>query len=973
MSLCISFCFAGLYFSRLRSGLSHHRGCVRKISFLAVCGIVCLGLSGALRAADEAADEATDGTARESGAELFERHIEPLLRGHCLKCHNPADKQAGFDLTTQKQALLGGESGAVIQPGQPDASLLIQRVRDGEMPPDEKLTGEEIGHLTEWIRRGAQFPHDIKFEIRRAGKDFWTLKKPVRPELPKVSNAAWPRNPIDFFVAAKLDEQQLTPSVESNRRAYLRRVKFDLLGLPPTMEELQAFENDASADAYEKLVDGFLMSPHYGERWGRHWLDVVRFGESHGYETNQLRFNAWPYRDYVIRSLNADTPYPQFILEQLAGDVVAGGKPDTELATAFLVSGTHDIVGNQTLEGKLKQRNDDLDDMIATTGFTFLGLTLGCARCHDHKFDPISQRDYYGLQAIFAGVQHSDRAISTPDSPQKQQESLEIQRQLADLDRQIDGFEPLANLDPANNPARRGKVQSRRNIERFPPVSAKYVRFTVKATSGNAQPCLDELEVYSAESAPRNVALASLGVKATASSSLPGHAIHQIAHLNDGLLGNSHSWISDEAGRGWAQLEFPQPQLIERVVWGRDREEKYADRTTTEYVIEVATEPGKWQPVASSADRANGGAPAAGPVATLPADSQAQERERLVKQRDVLAGRLAALTRPTTVYAGTFVQPAATHILLRGDGLLKGPEVPPATVQAFGGAAFDPQLPEHERRIALAKWIGSEEHPLTARVLVNRLWHYHFGQGIVNTPNDFGFNGGRPSHPELLDWLATEFVDQGWKMKPIHRLIVLSATYRQATAARPEGVSKDAANRLLWRFPPRRLEAEVIRDTILAVSGKLDLRMGGPGYNIWEQNTNYVVVFKYKSELGPDEYRRMVYQFKPRAQQDQTFGVFDCPDGSFSMPRRFASTTVLQALNLLNGGFLLQQADFFADRLQREAPGNVLAQVQRAFQLALLRVPTEAESKAATELIQAHGLSAFCRALLNSNELIYVN
>lgn len=913
-------------------------------------------------------------SAEESGPDFFERHIEPLLRGHCLKCHNPADKQAGFDLTTREKALAGGESGAVIKPGTPDESILLQRVRDGEMPPDEKLTAEELGHLTEWIKGGASFPHDIKFEIRRAGKDYWTLRKPVRPPLPPVSNAGWCRNPIDFFIAAKLAEHQLTPAPETDRRSYLRRVKFDLLGLPPTIEELRAFEADQSPDAYEKLVDGLLMSPHYGERWGRHWLDVVRFGESHGYETNQLRFNAWPYRDYVIRSFNDDKPYPQFVLEQLAGDVVAAGQPEVELATAFLVAGTHDLVGNQTLEGSLKQRNDDLDDMISTTGFAFLGLTLGCARCHDHKFDPITQKDYYGLQAIFAGVQHAERAVSQPDSPQRQLEATETLRQLAEIDRQLDGFEPLVNLDPAKSPQRRPAVQARRNVERFAPVTAKFVRFTIKATSGNSQPCLDELEVFTSEAAPRNVALAILGGKLSASSTLPGHAIHQLAHLNEGLYGNSHSWISNEAGQGWVQLEFPEPQLIERIVWGRDREEKFKDRLPTDYVIEVAVEPGQWQTVASSADRIPTGAPPTVVAQSeIQNDARSVERRQLVKQREILTVRLAEVTRPVTVYAGTFTQPGPTNLLLRGDGLLKGPEVPPSTVRAFGGETLDKNLPERERRVALAKWIGNENHPLTARVMVNRVWHYHFGQGLVNTPNDFGFNGGRPSHPELLDWLAMEFMAQGWKPKALHRLIVLSATYRQAAKSRPEGIGADAGNRLLWRFPPRRLEAETIRDTVLATSGKLDLRMGGPGYNIWEKNTNYVAVFKYKQELGADEFRRMVYQFKPRAQQDQTFGVFDCPDGSFSMPRRFASTTALQALNLLNGGFLLQQAEYFAARLESEAKGDVKAQVLRAFQIAFQREPTAEESAAALNLVQTHGLTAFCRAILNSNELIYLN
>ncbi len=929
---------------------------VRRILWGAVCACLTLLMTGTAQAADPA-------------IEAFERHIEPLLKGHCLKCHNPTDKQGGFDLTVQSRAWAGGESGAVIKPGQPADSLLLERVREGEMPPEGKLTAEEIAHLTSWIKSGAVYPHDISYEIKRAGKNFWTLKPPVRPAVPDVPDQAWPRQTLDRFVAAKLAEQKLSPSLEANRRTYLRRVKFDLLGLPPTPEELAAFENDKSPDAFEKLVDGYLMSPHYGERWGRHWLDVVRFGESHGYETNQLRYNAWPYRDYVIRSFNADKPYPRFILEQLAGDIVGAGDPDIEIATAYLVGGTHDVVGIQTVDGKLKQRNDDLDDMIATTGFTFLGLTLGCARCHDHKFDPISQKDYYGLQAVFAGVQHTERALKQADEPQRQQQAVEIQAQLSTLDRQLDQFEPLAAMGDSSA-VQRPAATVRRNVERFTPITAKFIRFTIKATTGDSQPGIDELEIYTAEGSPRNVALASAGGLPSASSALPGYPIHQIPHINEGQWGNSHSWISNEAGQGWIQIELPQSQSIDRVVWGRDREEKFADRLATDYVLEVATTPGQWQTVATSRDRLPMGKTLPTPSATGPA---AIERQALVKQREALVTRLTALSQPVTVYAGTFAQPGPTHLLQRGDGMLKGPEVPPAMVRAFGGEILDKNLPESERRLALARWIGSEQNPLTARVLVNRVWLYHFGQGIVHTPNDFGYNGGRPSNPELLDWLATEFVSKGWQWKPLHRMIVLSATYRQASQSRADAMASDAGNRFLWRFPPRRLEAEVIRDTVLAVTGKLDLTMGGPGYNIWEKNTNYVTVFKHREALGSDTFRRMVYQFKPRAQQDSTFGVFDCPDASFSMPRRFASTTALQAMNLLNGGFMLQQSQFLSDRLEQEAGPQVSAQVRRAFQIALLREPSAIELSAAEKLIATHGRPAFCRALLNSNELIFIH
>jgi hypothetical protein len=593
-------------------------------------------------------------------------------------------------------------------------------------------------------------------------------------------------------------------------------------------------------------------------------------------------------------------------------------------ATAFLVGGAHDTVGNQTLEGQLQQRMDDLDDVVTTMAATFLGLTVNCARCHDHKFDPISQKDYYALQAVFAGVQHSQREVRVP-----------LRSAPADLVR-ADGKGTL-----------RPPVHPRSNIERFDPVEVRFVRFTIRATQDGSEPCIDELEVYTAEETPRNVALAALGTKATASSVFPNNPLHKLEHINDGRHGNGRSWISAAPGKGWVQLEFPRPVKIARILWGRDREEKYRDRLAVDYVIEGAVELGRWRVLASSADRRRNDAASA-----------------------------------NSVYAGIFTQPGPTHLLLRGDPLRKGVAVAPAGLSGVGPKlSLPPNAPESQRRVALARWLGNPDNPLTARVLVNRVWHYHFGQGLVATPSDFGFNGERPSHPELLDWLASEFMhgangknDSGrWNLKPLHRLIVTSATYRQSGRLNARSLALDKQNRLLWRMAPRRLEAEAIRDAILATSGHLDRRMGGPGYNLWEKNTNYVTVFKPKARLGPEEFRRMVYQFKPRSQQDPTFGDFDCPDAALARPRRTTSTTVLQALNLLNGRFLIDQADYFAQRLHEEAGDDPARQVGHAFRLAFGRKPSEKELIAAVALVREHGTAALCRALYNANEFLYVD
>jgi hypothetical protein len=417
--------------------------------------------------------------------------------------------------------------------------------------------------------------------------------------------------------------------------------------------------------------------------------------------------------------------------------------------------------------------------------------------------------------------------------------------------------------------------------------------------------------------------------------------------------------------------------MIDRVVWGRDREEVYRDRLATHYYLEAAAEPGRWQVVASSLDRAPYRADAAAKSQSVSlaglSPAAAREVAELVARGARLRERFAQLGATIKVYAGTFRQPGPTHLLVRGDPTRKGPEVRPSAVACLSPPlVLDTGSPEAERRAALARWIADPANPLPARVMVNRVWQYHFGRGIVATPSDFGFNGAPPSHPELLDWLADAFVAGGWRLKPIHRLIVGSSTYRQSSRLDPKAQALDRDNRLLWRVSPRRLEAEAIRDAILATSGRLESRMGGPGYNIWEKNTNYVAVYKPRAELGPGDFRRMVYQFKPRSQQDPTFGAFDCPDAALVAPRRNVSTTALQALNLLNSGFVVQQARSFADRLRAEAGPDPTRQAERGFRLAFGRAPSDTELAPAATLIERHGAAAFCRALYNANEFVYV-
>jgi Protein of unknown function (DUF1553)/Protein of unknown function (DUF1549)/Planctomycete cytochrome C len=938
----------------------------------------------------------------------FNKSIAPLFVKHCLACHSGTEASGGLDLTRAEALAKGGDSGAVVVAGKPDESYLIGRLRDGEMPPEGKgvpLSKDETATMTAWVAAGARWPADrvlSSYELttdKRAGFDWWSLKPPVRPDVPLVKHASWVRNPIDAFIAQALEERGLEPSPEADRATLMRRAKFDLLGLPPTPEEVREFVADSRPDAYERLIDRLLASPHYGERWGRHWLDVVRFGESGGYEVNVPRPNAWPYRDWVIRALNDDMPYPRFVLEQLAGDQVGA-----DAATGFIVGGAHDEVGNATVEGQLQQRTNDLDDMLSTTTTAFLGLTAGCARCHDHKFDPITQRDYYALSAVFAGVRHGEREVKPADYEERRKQEPEIRRQLAALDRELAAFEPLAVVTLSTGPSGSGPagsgpagsgqsvgntaplsakdakptrppVHPLGNVDRFAPTLARYVRFTILATN-SVEPCLDELEIFTAEPSPRNVALASEGAKASASGVYADgkNANHKLEHINDGRYGNGRSWISSEIGGGWIEIQLPETVEIDRVAWARDRQGSFADRLATRYKIDVAIEPGRWRTVATGDDRRpyKDGAP---PEAISPGDvppEKADALRALLARRKELESRLP-LAGAMKVYAGTFVKPDATHRLHRGDPMQKLEEIAPGAIAAVGPPLqLAADAAEKDRRVALARWIGDERNPLTARVMVNRVWHYHFGQGLVSTPSNFGFHGGQPSHPRLLDWLATEFVAQGWRVKGIHRLMMLSATYRQASSGNARAATVDAGGRLFWRYAPRRLEAEPIRDAILAVSGKLDLRMGGPGYDAFEPNTNYVHVYLPREKFGPAEWRRMVYQSKPRVLQDATFGAFDCPDASQVTPKRNVSTTAIQALSLLNSPFVVEQAEFFAARLRSEAGDAPADQARRGFWLALGRGPGDEELARASRLIGEHGLSAFCRALYNANEFVYL-
>ncbi len=892
--------------------------------------------------------------------------IRPIFAKHCASCHGSDKQKGGLRLDRKAEALRGGDSGASIVPGKPDASLLLKKLTSHDateqMPPDgDRLTAEQVKAISDWVAAGAVWPEAATAEVPH-----WSFQPVKRPAVPGKD-----ANPIDSLVRAKLTDNKLSPNPLADRRTLIRRLKFDLLGLPPTPEEVEAFAADKSPNAYEKLVDQYLASPQYGERWARHWLDTVRFAESHGFEMNQPRPTAWRYRDWVIASLNADKPYDRFAFEQLAGDTVGA-----DAGTGFLVAGAMDGVKSPDPVLTANQRADELHDMVATTGSAFLGLTVGCARCHAHKFDPISQVDYYGFKAVLAGVQHGERPMKAGDAVGKAKELQTARNTLAALEAQLAEFEPLA--EPEAKTERRDPVNPAQNRERFKPVKAKFVRFTVLGTN-NLEACIDELEVFTAGPKPKNVALASGGAKATSDGDYSqAPALHRLAHLIDGQYGNGRSWISNRVGRGTVTVELPEAASIDRIVWGRDREGKYLDRTPTRYRIEVSLDGEAWQAVASSDDRLPFGSKAN----VIPSGLADTERKRWQKltadiatTRTAVAGTMAS----DMAYIGRFGTSETIHRLHRGDPMAPKEVVGPGVISEIGPKLAIPEkASEPERRAALAKWIVDQANPLAARVIVNRLWQHHFGRGLVETPSDFGRNGGKPSHPALLDWLAAELVKPSgdakhWAMKTLHRLMVTSETYKQSSASTREGLAKDAQSKLLWRYPPSRLDAEAIRDSVLFVSGKLDLAAaGGPGFDLFEPNGNYVRVFTPKKAFGPAEFRRMIYQTKHRMQLDDTFGAFDCPDGGQITPKRNTSTTPLQSLNLLNAPFLVEQSKFFSDRAAADAGRAPDAQVRRVFAVAFQRSPSAKELDRALKLVKEHGLPALCRAVLNANEFLMV-
>lgn len=1001
------------------------------------------------------------GSGDDSSAVDFDEQVAPLLARRCLNCHNPSDRKGGLDLTTREALAAGGDSGAALDLTHPGDSPLWERIAADEMPPKQPLSGDEKRIFELWIQGGASWGRGPIDRFRyttesRAGYDWWSLKPVARPPEPEVPGNATARNAIDRFVSAVRFEHRLPHAPEADRRTLVRRLWFDLLGLPPTPEEVEAFVNDTDPAAWEDLIDRLLSRPEYGERWGRHWLDVVRFGESQGFERDKLRPNSWQYRDWVVSAFNRDLPYDEFVRRQIAGDVLFPDDPEAVIATGFIVAAPWDEVGQsqQSLAMKMVVRQDELEDVIGTTGQTFLGLTLHCARCHDHKFDPVSQREYYRLSAAFAGVRHGERDCLTAQGRQiVAPRDATLRQELA---------RRRAVLEQFDRPHRAAIRDSRKQQNVDVPVPLPISRWDFDTDlkdsvgelhgtafgsarvdqgrlilDGSAE-CRVETAMLTGELREKTLAVwvaldnlhqqggAPLGVQS------PSGAVFDAIVFGEREAGQwmagSNGFARSQSFQGPVETEKTPATVQITLVSGADQSVSlYRNGSlygTPYRAGSLATfEKGKAQILfgmrhsppggnrmfAGAIDRAALFDRALSPreVAALAgvvsehvsndeilarlSPAERAERNRLVQSVSEIQAELALISGGK-VYAVSPAPPEPTHYLERGNPQLKRELMTPGTLQAISALSADFELPtdapDAERRRRLAEWITNPHNPLTPRVIINRLWHYHFGTGLVDTPNDFGFNGGRPTHPALLDWLAAELMDPQapartgtesaqppapWSLKHIHRLILNSATYRQSSVVVPEAMRIDAGNRYLWRRNPQRLEAEAVRDAILAVSGELNSTLGGPGFQDFRTFTFNSQFYEMLDPVGYDYNRRTLYRTWVRSGRSDFLDVFDCPDPSTIAPRRAVTTTPLQALAMLNNSFTLRMAERFATRVRTEAGDSLERQVQRVFALALGRQAIDTELAPAVQFAQAHGLNALCRVIFNSNEFLYID
>jgi hypothetical protein len=869
----------------------------------------------------------------------FNHDVLPILAANCFECHGPdaSTRKAKLRLDLREEAMAARKAGAAVVPGNPEKSLLVQRItaadQEDVMPPAKKgprLSAEQIGALREWIAQGATYA------------EHWAFVPPARPAIPEVKDAGWARGEIDRFVLARLERETLAPAKPASRETLIRRATLDLIGLPPSPEEVAEFVADDSPDAYERLIDRLLASPHYGERWGRHWLDVARYADSGGFETDIFFGHAWRYRDYVTRSLNADKPYSRFVREQIAGDELYPGNREALLATGLYTTGPV-LQEAGMVEGKLEY--DQLTDAADTTGSAFLGLTLGCARCHDHKYDPISQREYFGIQALFAASDQFDlKADGT---------KLRGRAALKNTQKEFE-------LEQAKARARR---------EEKPAVREEYVRrvgdyFVAADSQLNARVELTRAHQALERAAQRYKTAQAKGgvIDPVGDAGEP----KRIVGDDDDAANNNDDDVVVAPTAVAATVEDLLVEVGRRAmeIGGRSNPSRRAFR-------QLQSEPERRAFLIDLGKK----------------NLEPKRPENLVADIDRLRYEVGAnhLSEESAIPVRVLAHretPLETRVLVRGELEQPGEAVSPGFPAKLAADVKLANVPQERRRAALADWIASDRNPLTARVIVNRAWQWHFGLGIVRTPGDFGIRGERPTHPELLDWLAVQFIEDSWSLKRLHRRIMLSSTYRMSAEAEAATVARDPENRLLTRYQPRRLEAEAIWDSIRAVAGTLNREMYGlpvaPPLDEQEQIGNFR---KWPVSTPQEANRRAVYILVKRSFRFPMLSAFDLPDNISTCSRRDITTVPNQALTLLNNRTMREQAEAFAGRLIREAgerPEDVAA---KAWLHAYGRAITDEERHQAIEFLGSRtretesmksAVTELCLALFNTNEFIYL-
>jgi mono/diheme cytochrome c family protein len=938
----------------------------------------------------------------------FRRSVAPIFERKCVSCHSDSLAKGKLSLASAKALAKGGESGATVEPGKPDESLLIEKItgKKPEMPKSgEALSAEEIATLRDWISHGAPWPNDLVLQDRKFEGGLWWSLQPLRPvAIPTTQNQQWARSSLDSFILANLEKNHLKPSHEADRRTLIRRVTFDLTGLPPTPEDVDNFLADPSKTAYETVVNRLLASPAYGERWARHWLDLAHYGDTHGYDKDKRRDNAWPYRDYVIDSFNRDTPYARFVQEQLAGDVLFPDDSRGIVATGFIAAGPWDFVGHAELrEGtvdKEKTRLIDRDDMLTTTMSTFISMTVHCARCHDHKFDPITQKDYYRLQAVFAGVDRGNRPFD--DGPTRNQRTAldtnvaNLIKQRGDLISSIKDpkvrsiAEQLITEKPANSPTN----GYHSGIEPKPDVT-KWVQIDLHQSTE-----FDAIQLIPAR---------PTDFLDTPGFGFPSHYRLEFSDeptfLKPTLIANR-----SEANPGDRSVTIPTvPKTKARYVrvtatklWNRTNDYVFAlgELQVLSHGLNIARnadvtsldsiESGRWgrkhlvdgfnsRNALTSTDFPSNPnelkaslTPSLGPI----------EAKKITEGLSQIAREIAKfkqskrdLPEPKMVFAAVPRKPRPISLLNRGEVEQPREMVGPGSLSCVTGlrSTFEMSDDEGKGRVALAQWITDPKNSLTWRSIVNRIWHYHFGKGLVDTPSDFGRNGSKPSHPELLDWLAIQFRDSGGSLKALHRLIVTSATYRQSSSSRPDAMAIDSDNRLLWRMNRPRLDAEQVRDAVLYISGNLDLKRAGPGFEPFRFKDDHSPIYDHEDigrALAPDCHRRSIYRFTVRSVPHPFLECMDSADPNINVPVRSTTITALQALALWNDPFMLAQAKTFSERLTEKTSGD---RIRQAFRRTLGREPSPEELLKFIDLESKHGLIAVCRLLFNTNEFLFVD